>query len=113
MKKINKDEFFRSVDYNPHKAQWEVHNSSARFRTVVAGRRFGKSVLASRECMARLIVPNQRVWIVAPTYELTKKVFREVFWSFHRHIPRWIKKSSESNPQFFYLKRECYDQFFL
>lgn len=97
MKKINHSKFFKSVKYEPHEAQWKVHNSTARFRIVCAGRRFGKSLLASRECMARLILPNQRVWIVAPTYELTKKVFREVFWSFHRHIPLWIAKSSEAD----------------
>jgi hypothetical protein len=96
MKKINKIEFFKSTDYQPHKAQVVIHNSNARFRIVVAGRRFGKSMLASRECMARMIIPNQLVWIVAPTYELTRKVFREVYWGFHKHIPHWIKKSSDS-----------------
>lgn len=46
--------------------------------------------------MARLIVPNQKIWVVAPTYDLTEKVFREVFWGFHKFLPHWIKKSSES-----------------
>ena len=96
MKTLNKNKFFESIRYSPHAGQSAVHNSNARFRIVVAGRRFGKSMLASRECMARLIVPNQIVWIVAPTYELTKKVFREVYWGYHKHIPRWIKKSSEA-----------------
>ncbi len=97
MKIINKAEFFKSVNYEPHEAQLLVHNSKARFRTIVAGRRWGKSLLASRECMARLIIPNQKVWIVAPTYELTKKVFREVYWGFHKYLPHWIKKSSEAD----------------
>jgi phage terminase large subunit-like protein len=96
-KQINKAAFFSSVGYRPHSAQWLVHNSKARFRTVVAGRRFGKSLLASHEAMTHLIVPDQRIWIVAPTYELTKKVFRQVYWSFHRYIPRWIKKSSDAD----------------
>ena len=95
MKKIDKNKFFENVNYKPHPAQQLVHNSDARFRIVVAGRRFGKSLLASRECMAKMVTPNQKVWIVAPTYDLTKKVFREVFWSFHRCLPYWIKKSSE------------------
>ncbi|MBT6821550.1 hypothetical protein HOA56_03935, partial [archaeon] len=72
------------------------HKSKARFRIVVAGRRFGKSLLASRECMSRMIAPNQLVWIVAPTYELTRKVFREVYWGFHKYIPHWVSKSSDS-----------------
>lgn len=97
MKKFNKTKFFESVGYKPHEAQQIVHNSDRRFRIVVAGRRFGKSLLASRECMLRIIKPNQKVWIVAPTYELTKKVFREVFWSFHKHLPHWVKKSSEAD----------------
>jgi len=96
MRKINKYEFFKNVGYTPHPAQEKVHDSEARFRVVCAGRRFGKSLLASRECMAELIKPGHLVWIVAPTYELTKKVFREVYWAFHRYLPHWIKKSSES-----------------
>ena len=97
MATINKREFFKSVGYEPHEAQWLVHDSTARFRVICAGRRWGKSLLASRECMARLVMPNKRVWIVAPTYDLTKKVFREVFWGFHRYIPHWIRKSSEAD----------------
>jgi hypothetical protein len=95
-KTINKNEFFKSVDYTPHASQQAVHDSKARFRIICAGRRWGKSLLASREAMARLIIPNQRCWLVAPTYDLTEKVFREVFWGFHKYLPHWIKKSSEN-----------------
>jgi hypothetical protein len=97
MKKFNKLKFFEDGKYKPHQSQLEVHSSNKRFRIVVAGRRFGKSLLASRECMAWMIKPNQMVWIVAPTYELTKKVFREVFWGFHHHLTKWVKKSSEAD----------------
>jgi hypothetical protein len=97
MKKLNKDKFFENVNYKPHEAQQLVHNSDTRFRIIVAGRRFGKSLLASRECMARMIIPNQLVWIVAPTYVLAEKIFREVYWGFHRYLPNWIKKSSEAD----------------
>lgn len=97
MRKLSKNKFFKSVSYQPHESQQKVHDSTARFRTVTAGRRFGKSLLASRECMVRMIIPNQRIWIVAPNYDLTKKVFREVYWSFHKYLPKWIKKSSESD----------------
>jgi tRNA(Met) C34 N-acetyltransferase TmcA len=46
--------------------------------------------------MARAMLPNQRVWITSPTYELSKKVFREVFLGFHQYLPLWVLKSSES-----------------
>ena len=96
MKTINKAEFFKSINYEPHSSQRLVHDSGARFRTVVAGRRFGKSLMASRECMARLITPNTRVWLVAPSYDLCNKIFREIYWTMHKCLPHWIKKSSEN-----------------
>jgi len=97
MKVLDKLKFFKKTDYVPHKKQLEIHNSKSRFRIVVAGRRGGKSLMASREAMAHAILPNQMIWIVSPSYELSKKVFRECFWAFHKHLNHWIKSSSESN----------------
>lgn len=76
---FDKEEYFRLTGYDPHEGQREVHASSARFRVVVAGRRWGKSLLAAREIEPVVMLPGRRVWIVAPNYDLTDKVFREVW----------------------------------
>lgn len=71
--------FFRKIKYDPHPKQWLYHNSPARFRVPVCGRRFGKSTMAGRDVEPQLFVPKKRFWIVGPTYDLGEKEFR-VIW---------------------------------
>lgn len=51
-----------------HPLQQKVHDSKARFKVLVAGRRFGKSKMALFECLDRAINFGQDVWYVFPTY---------------------------------------------
>jgi hypothetical protein len=99
----SKLELFKRFDYEPHPKQLLVHKSLARFRTLCSGRRFGKSLLASFEAIAALMPKNQIGWIVSPTYELSKKVFREVYMHLHKYMPFFIESSSEHN-QYIKLK---------
>jgi hypothetical protein len=64
--------------YVPHKIQQEIHDDMSRFKVVIAGRRWGKSLLASIEAEAMLLVPGTRGWIVSKTYDLTEKIFRYI-----------------------------------
>jgi len=43
------------------------------------GRRTGKTISAAAEVFAELCRPSARIWIVAPTYELTDRVFEYVY----------------------------------
>lgn len=95
--KFNKYKFFQEIKYTPHPGQKQFHDSKARFRIMTCGRRWGKSLSAAMECIASMIEkPNQLGWVVAPTYELSEKIFREVYWAMHRHLKSWIEKSSLS-----------------
>ena len=77
---IRKADFFREIGYAPHSAgQWSYHNSMARFRTAVCGRRYGKSTMAGKDLEPKLFQPKKRFWIVGPTYDLGEKEFR-VIW---------------------------------
>ncbi|MBI4568062.1 MAG: hypothetical protein HY719_06655 [Planctomycetes bacterium] len=68
---------FGRAGYQPHPAQWEFHRSTARFRVLVAGSRFGKSRAAAMEALAALLAGrDRRVWIVGPCYSLAEKEFR-------------------------------------
>lgn len=96
IKLTRKNAWFLKTGYEPHPAQQQIHDTLSRFIVAVCGRRFGKSLLAAKEAEVRLVQPNKRIWVVAPTYDLTDKVFREVWKTFvidHRGID--IAKKSE------------------
>lgn len=78
-KVIDKRKYFAKVGHEPHVKQWLFHNSAARFRLPCCGRRFGKSRMAGMDAQPKLLVPDSRVWIVGPTYDLAEKEFR-VIW---------------------------------
>jgi hypothetical protein len=78
-KVVDKAAYFEKVGYKPHPKQWLFHNSRARFRVPCCGRRFGKSRMAGMDVQPLLHVPERRVWIVGPTYDLSEKEFRVVW----------------------------------
>ncbi len=91
--------WFQMTKYSPHESQKPIHASKKRFVVCICGRRFGKSLLAAKEAEAVLMRPGKRVWVVAPTYALTDKVFREIYKTLviDRKIdPKAIVKKSES-----------------
>lgn len=74
--------YFQTINYAPHSAgQWSYHNSKARFRVPVCGRRWGKSTSAGRDLQPKLLPSDykKRFWIIGPTYDLGEKEFR-VIW---------------------------------
>lgn len=70
------------IKWIPHKGQKIVLKSKSREKIICAGRRWGKSVLAAYIVVKRFLelVPtgSVKIWIVAPTYDLTNKVFNYV-----------------------------------
>ena len=78
-----KKKWFDFTDYSPHSGQEKLHfpTKDARFTVAVCGRRWGKSVSASKEIEIMLNMPKTRSWVVAPTYQTAEKVFREVWHS--------------------------------
>lgn len=76
---VSKERLFEVIGYEPHPEQRLYHDSTARFKCAVCGRRFGKSTMAARDLEPELFLPNRRFWIVGPTYDLGEKEFR-VIW---------------------------------
>jgi len=75
-----KKQYLKDIGANLHKGgQIDAFFSEARFKVLDNGRRWGKSLYASIEAIPYAFMKNKMVWIVAPTYELTKKVFREIY----------------------------------
>lgn len=78
--KIDKYKYFDLINYKPHPKQLLFHESKARFKVPVCGRRFGKTAMGARELEPILMEPNRRIWIVGPTYDLGEKEFR-IIWN--------------------------------
>jgi hypothetical protein len=93
------------IEYAPHPAQMLFHNSTARFRLLCAGIRFGKD----RACLMdgitkfaellsenrpKFLVPRVHFWIVAPNFPLTRQIWLELK---HFFPQEWILKKNEAD----------------
>jgi len=76
---VDKPAFFEKVGYSPMHHQRLFHQSKARFRCAVCGRRTGKTTMAANDRSTELMKPNQLGWIIGPTYDMAAKEFR-VMW---------------------------------
>ena len=77
------------------KAQQTIVDSPARFRVVIAGRRFGKTHLSIRELCYHARDPNKDVWYVTSSYRQAK----QIVWKKLKHKLqdlRWVEKVNES-----------------
>lgn len=85
------------IPYSPLPYQRELHDDTHRFRTVVAGRRVGKTTFAINE-LVKLAIKQQlhaRYWYVAPYYHQAKTIAWEML---IKYVPKelWAKKPNES-----------------
>jgi hypothetical protein len=77
-----------------HKGQMEVYKTKARFKVIVAGRRWGKTFYARADMLKEARTPNRLIWYVAPTYPMAK----DIMWPhLLAAIPaKWIKRINET-----------------
>ena len=109
-----KKDWFNFIDYKPHAGQLRLHNppngefdynknpQGARFIVACCGRRWGKSHSAAKEAEIVLSKPDQRVWIVAPNYGTSEKIFR-IIWEdmiIKQNMPTKRKSLKEQYIQF-------------
>ena len=76
--------------------QAKVATSEARFRVLVAGRRFGKTHLGMRELARFARFPNKTVWYIAPSYRMAK----QIIWTPLKQKlmdMNWVEKKDESD----------------
>lgn len=78
----------------PHAGgQQTVLSNQTRFRTLAAGRRWGKTKLAAHEVISRARKPGQMIWWVANTYKNVGRGYREVV---NQLPPSWLAKPAPS-----------------
>lgn len=82
------------MSLNP--GQREVSNSGARFRVVIAGRRWGKTHLAIRELAKSCRMPGRRAFYVAPTYRQAKQIVWDTL-KWRLQDLNWVRKINESD----------------
>jgi hypothetical protein len=89
------------VRYGPHKGQWRIHKSKARFRVVACGRRFGKTLMAVNEIVRfALEHKNANCAWVAPWFKQSKMVYRLIRKAFARTGTSIIARKSDSELRF-------------
>lgn len=85
------------IPYSPLPYQRAIHDDPRRFRTVVAGRRVGKTTFAVNE-LVKIALQRKlraRYWYVAPYYHQAKTIAWEMLL---RYVPEglWAKKPNET-----------------
>jgi hypothetical protein len=95
---LDKRALFEDMGYSPHPGQLEVHECTAPRRIVACGVRWGKTLAAAMEGVAAALQPAERSvgWIVAPTYDLADRVFREIQVVAYRHLRHRIVAMKEA-----------------
>ena len=82
MKYISDKKLQAKIGFSPYPKQQKVFNCSEREVVLCGGTRCGKSILAAYKAFKTLLVDNKHIWVVSPSYELSKKVFG--------YIEKWI-----------------------
>lgn len=97
--KLNKLALFRDLGYEPHAGQIDMHMSEAPRRVLACGVRFGKTLSAAMEGLAAALQPCERSvgWVVAPTYDLADRVFREIQYAAAQHVGHRVRVMRESD----------------
>ena len=75
--------------------QQTVADDPARFKVVVAGRRFGKTFLSMRELCYRARIPDQEIFYITTSYRAAKMILWKPLKKKLLAL-RWVKKINES-----------------
>lgn len=93
---MNLNDLFGTIEYAPHVGQLRFHESDARFKVLIAGARFGKSLAASKDVLRDLLGAESRGWLVGPTYGLARPEFEYVLGDAQRRLGLAISASHQS-----------------
>jgi hypothetical protein len=77
-KELNVEQFLKDIGFEPHAGQKPIidaYQRGDREIVWVSGRRSGKTLVNSCIVGMETMIPGSKIWIVAPDYSLTEKVF--------------------------------------
>ncbi len=78
MKILSDKKIQEKIQWKPHKKQEIILGCNQDEIVISAGRGFGKSQLCAYLCLKELLKNDKQILIVAPTYDLTKRVLEEI-----------------------------------
>ena len=82
--------------FYPHPAQTEIIKNPARFKIILAGRRFGKSLLCVDECIETALTgEGRKIYYCAPLYRQAKEIAWKMLLEYLP--PEVIRKTNESD----------------
>lgn len=82
--------------FEPTRHQVPLLSCQAQNQVWLMGRRSGKSTAAAVRAIIELIKPNRRVWVIAPTYDLTEKIYRQI----HYYMTRCLRFLLDGEPKY-------------
>lgn len=88
---LDHDQFLEALAQGrPTLGQKSFHWACCFFRFVswFAGARSGKSIAGAMELAFRLFLPERRIWIAAPNYDLGSKEFEYVWKTYKEELPK-------------------------
>ena len=62
------------IQWTVNSTRKEILNDPARFKVIVAGRRWGKTILSLMYLLKDEFQPNERRWFITPTYRQGKMI---------------------------------------
>jgi hypothetical protein len=69
-----------AVRLSLHPGQAAVHGHAARYKTIVAGRRWGKTLRTRTRLVSAALRSPRRFWYIAPTRIMAK----DIMWADHK-----------------------------
>lgn len=73
--KIDLANLKKTIGFYPHEQQKKILQNQNRFTVVVGGKRLGKTIMAAYLALRELLIPNHSTWILAPTHDLTSRIW--------------------------------------
>ena len=83
-KKLDLAKLKQTINFYPHPIQRQILSEMGRFTVVASGKRLGKTVMAAYLALRELFYPYHSVWVVAPTHDLTSRVWE--------YLDQWIDR---------------------
>jgi len=86
VKQIDLGKIKQQIGFYPHEIQKDILKNQDRFTVVVGGKRVGKTILAAYLALRELFIPDHAVWILAPTHDLTGRIWEYLELWIDRHF---------------------------
>jgi len=78
--KIVDDKLLAKIHFTPHKGQLKMIKSRTREFVAICGRRWGKTNVCAYLALRRILVPNSKVWVVAPCVDTKTEILSKRGW---------------------------------